>query len=251
VVGVTEDLERRDQAVRVRVARGDLESWRRAAGPLGNVSGWLRQAASKATATRMAVVGSELARGVPVEVVELRASTSEAASWREAAGDRGLASWLRSVAAAELATVGAPVPADVKLPDDGAGGPSVAQEARSPAPGQPSTPASSAALQEAPATSGAPPRPFPGEDAEDRWRRSMTIADVLACPHPATDRKVTGYMTMCVVCGRLQQGRDRWGGAGYAAWTAGWQAACPHPATDRLSHAWGTQCGVCGRLLRG
>jgi hypothetical protein len=90
---------------------------------------------------------------------------------------------------------------------------------------------------------------FAGEDAEDRRRRSMTIADVLACPHPADDRKHTSYMTICVVCGRRQVGVDRFTGAGYAGWSKEKLAACPHPTSERISHAWGGQCGVCGRLL--
>ena len=31
----------------------------------------------------------------------------------------------------------------------------------------------------------------------------MTIEQVLACPHPEEDRKVTPVMVMCVVCGRI------------------------------------------------
>jgi hypothetical protein len=84
----------------------------------------------------------------------------------------------------------------------------------------------------------------------DIRRRSMTITDVLACPHPADDRKVLGYMTLCVVCGRRQEGRDSWVGGGYAAWTPGWQAVCPHPDTERNGRPWGTTCGVCGKLIR-
>ena len=96
----------------------------------------------------------------------------------------------------------------------------------------------------------APRPPFSGEDAEDRRRRAMTIAEILACPHPADDRKVTGYMTMCVVCGRRMEGRESWTGGGYAAWTPGWREHCPHPAAERRSHPWGTQCGVCGSGVR-
>jgi hypothetical protein len=249
VATVTESVERRDQMVRVRVAHGDLESWRRAAGPEGNVSTWLRSAASKAVSDAAMVAGADLERGVPVEVVELRASVSEASSWRQAAGDHGLASWLRAVASAELSKVGAPVPADVRLPDAGAADRSVAQEARGapPASGE-ATPQPPAAGIAAPVAAVTAPA-VPGEDAEDRRRRSMTIEQVLSCPHPEEDHKRTGYMVMCVRCGRRQEGRDRWAGAGYAAWTPGWQAACPHPATERISRPWGAACGVCGTLV--
>src|SRR5262245_56452539 len=127
------------------------------------------------------------------------------------------------------------------------GDPSVAQEARSGAPAPSNAPERSPGLQGAPVASDAPSRPgFAGEDAEDRRRRSMTIADVLACTHPDEDRKRTGYMVMCVRCGRRQEGRDRWAGAGYAAWTPGWQASCPHPASERVARLWGDACTVCG-----
>ncbi len=140
---------------------------------------------------------------------------------------------------AGLLKEGAPVPA---------GGPSAVAVAR--APGSwpyPDTPVPSAGLHAAPAAS----KPgFTGEDAEDRRRRSMTLEQVLACPHPADDRKVLPYMAMCLRCGRRQEGRDRWAGAGYAGWDPSKLAACPHPTSERVQHAWGGQCGVCGRLLR-
>jgi hypothetical protein len=130
------------------------------------------------------------------------------------------------------------------------GAPSAAPAPRSGTPASPVTPVSSAARTAAPVTSSVPSRPFPGEDAEDRRRRSMTVADVLACPHPAEDRKVTGYATICVVCGRRQSGRDSWAGAGYAGWDSSKLAACPHPDAERISRPWGQSCGVCGKPIR-
>jgi hypothetical protein len=139
---------------------------------------------------------------------------------------------------AEFLKEGAPVPAADR---------SVPQEARS-------TDGPSVATPERSAPATAPPVPsqpaFPGEDAEDIRRRAMTIADVLACPHPVQDRKVTGYATICVVCGRRMEGRDRWTGAGYAGWTPALLERCPHPEAERRHHSWGSACGVCGRLLR-
>jgi len=79
----------------------------------------------------------------------------------------------------------------------------------------------------------------------------MTLVEFLECVHPLDDRKVLPYMTICVVCGRRQEGRDRWSGAGYASWSKEKLAACPHPAAERIQHAFAAQCGVCGRLLRG
>jgi hypothetical protein len=78
----------------------------------------------------------------------------------------------------------------------------------------------------------------------------MTLDEVLACPHPDDDHKRTGYMVMCVRCGRRQEGRDRWAGAGYAAWTDGWQKTCPHPDGERQDLRFASRCGVCGALLR-
>jgi len=78
----------------------------------------------------------------------------------------------------------------------------------------------------------------------------MTIADVLACVHPPDALKRTAYTAFCLVCGRRQEGRDRWAGAGYAAWSDGWQKTCPHPDAERLARPWGTSCGVCGLLVR-
>ncbi len=146
---------------------------------------------------------------------------------------------------AEFLKEGAAVPA---------GGPPAPPAPGSGTPASPATPAPPAGVLAPPVASGPAPSttapPFPGEDAEDRRRRSMTIADVLACPHPVQDRKVLPYMVLCVVCGRRQEGRDRFTGGGYAAWTAGWQATCPHPEGERRHHPWGVQCGVCGSSVR-
>jgi len=144
--------------------------------------------------------------------------------------------WRRETLAAFLAE-GAPV---------SAGGPPAATEASS-------GPGPSVATPERSAPATAPPvpsRPFLGEDAEDRRRRSMTISDVLTCPHPVDDRKHTSYMVMCLRCGRRQSGRDSFTGGGYAAWTAGWQVTCPHPEAERISRPWGQSCGVCGSSVR-
>jgi hypothetical protein len=235
--------------VRVRVARADLESWKRAAAPRGGVSTWLRQAASRAVESHATLPSTDLERGAPVEVVELRASASEAASWREAAGDGGVASWLRGVAAAELGSLGAPVPADVKLPDAGAADHTAAPEPRWAPEASPATPGPPAAPTAAPVVPVTAPA-FPGEDAEDRRRRSMSLAEVLACPHPTDELKRTGYVAFCLRCGRRMEGRDSWTGAGWAGWSPALLAACPHPEAERRSHAWGSSCGVCGRLLR-
>lgn len=74
----------------------------------------------------------------------------------------------------------------------------------------------------------------------------MTIAEILACAHPADDRKVTGYMVMCLRCGRRMEGRDRWAGAGWAGWSPALLATCPHPEAERRSRPWGSSCAVCG-----
>jgi hypothetical protein len=78
----------------------------------------------------------------------------------------------------------------------------------------------------------------------------MTLEQVLACTHPDEDRKRTGYMVMCVRCGRRQEGRDSFTGAGYAGWAPGWQATCPHPEAERIPRPWGQACGVCGKVVR-
>jgi hypothetical protein len=146
--------------------------------------------------------------------------------------------WRRESLAA-LLKEGAPVPA---------GGPSVAREPRS-GPG----PSTATPERSEPATAAPVPSrpPFAGDDAEDRRRRSMTITDVLACPHPPEDLKRLPYMVMCVRCGRRQEGRDRFTGGGYAAWAPGWRQACPHPEGERVARPWGLACLVCGQSVRG
>ncbi len=138
----------RSETVRVRVAKVDLDCWK-AMSVDGNVSGWLRGVATAAASKGSTVAGSELARGVPVEVVEVRSSEAESRSWREAAGEVGLAPWLRSVASAELDRLGAPVPADVKLPD-GAGDSTAAPVALPGATPSPATPSALSPLRRLP-----------------------------------------------------------------------------------------------------
>ncbi len=141
----------------------------------------------------------------------------------------------KSVGAVTLAGLldsGAPVPA---------AGRSVAPEPRSAPPAPPAAPGMAAPVP--------PPAPVVPEDAEDRRRRGLTIAEVLACPHPDDERRRLGYMTMCVRCGRRQTGRDEWSGAGYAGWDAAELAACPHPEEGRRRHSWGTTCGACGKRV--
>lgn len=145
--------------------------------------------------------------------------------------------WRRS-SLVDLLKEGAPVPA---------GGPSAVAALRSDAGAPADTPERSEPATVPPVTR----EPFTGTDAEDIRRRAMTLAEILACPHPAGDRKVTGYMTMCVVCGRRMEGRDRWAGAGWAGWDKAKLAACTHPVSERRAHLSGhAQCGVCDVLLK-
>lgn len=102
----------------------------------------------------------------------------------------------------------------------------------------------------APAPSRPTPPPAVGEDEEDRRRRSITLAEVLECPHPEDERKKTGYMTMCIRCGRRQVGPDRFAGAGFAGWDAAKLATCPHPAAERAATSLGARCGVCLQVAR-
>jgi hypothetical protein len=78
----------------------------------------------------------------------------------------------------------------------------------------------------------------------------MTLEQVLACPHPAEDWRKLGYATVCVMCGRRQQGRDSWIGASYAGWSKEKLAGCPHPPTERRELGRGAACGVCSALPR-
>jgi hypothetical protein len=121
----------------------------------------------------------------------------------------------------------------------------VAAPAPSSGPGpSPATPVSSGARTAAPAASGLP---FPGADAEDARRRSLTIDDVLACPHDELKR--TTYAAWCLRCGRRLQG-DRFTGAGYLSWTPGLLERCPHPPGERVARPWGAACLLCGSPLR-
>lgn len=144
------------------------------------------------------------------------------------------------------------------LPDDattavGLGLPVAAPAPRSGPAATPATPGPAGAGTGAPATSASRatwrPRSEPwdgGDDPEERRKRSMSLADVLACPHPEEERKRTGWGSLCVRCGRLQSGRDSWSGGGHAAWQDPELTSCPHPEEERT----GPLCRVCGRTVR-
>ena len=136
----------------------------------------------------------------------------------------------------------------VRVPASGPPVPEVAPASAPPSSGTPELPAERTA---APVTAVPPKEPFVGEDAEDRRRRSMTLEQVLACPHPADDLKKLSYATICVVCGRRQVGRDTFVGAGYAGWDKAKLAACTHPVAERVRHLSGhDRCALCNVLLK-